>query len=178
MGARRKKLLLVDGYNVLRSGERYQSITADDFTDDWFNVARDALINDVLTFVGCDTAAVIVFDGGDNPYSTGDEMVYGPVTVRFSPAGATADKVIEKLAFRAKAAMIPTQVVTSDSSIQSTVFGGGVERMSARDFSREMAETLRQARLDETPKIARKNTLAERIDPAALARLVSLRDGK
>ena len=44
----RKKLLIVDGYNVLRSGSRYRKITGPDYTDDAFNTARERLINGVV----------------------------------------------------------------------------------------------------------------------------------
>ena len=50
MAKQRKKLLIVDGYNVLRSGSRYrwQPRADEDYTDDFFNAARDRLINDVV----------------------------------------------------------------------------------------------------------------------------------
>lgn len=81
----------------------------------------------------------------------------------FSPAGQSADKVIEKLAYDAGKRGVETMVVTSDAAIQDTVFGGGVDRMSADGFSHEMGEYYEDARLDDTPKVARKNTVAERI---------------
>ena len=66
----------------------------------------------------------------------------------FSPAGQSADKVIEKLAHDARERMVETLVVTSDATIQDTVFGGGVDRMSANGFSYEVGEYYDQARLD------------------------------
>ena len=71
MGKTRKKLLIVDGYNVLRSGSRYrwQPRADEDYTDDFFNTARERLINDVVNFAGRDMGAVIVFDAGDNELS-------------------------------------------------------------------------------------------------------------
>ena len=50
MVRQRKKLLIIDGYNVLRSGSRYRDIVAanPDYTDDAFNTARETLINDVI----------------------------------------------------------------------------------------------------------------------------------
>ena len=176
MAPRRDKLLIVDGYNVLRSGERYRDLDEEDFTDDWYNAAREALINDVIVYVGADTRAIIVFDGAGNPHSTGGEVAYGPVTVIFSPANVSADYVIERLCHQAKLEDVETRVVTSDAVVQDTVAGGFVTRLSASGFSREMAETLRDARLDELPEVSQKNTVAERIDAATLARLVSLRD--
>ena len=39
MAKQRKKLLIVDGYNVLRSGRRYRTIAGPDYTHDAFNRA-------------------------------------------------------------------------------------------------------------------------------------------
>ena len=70
--------------------------------------------------------------------------------VVFSPAGQSADKVIEKLAYDAGKRGVETMVVTSDAAIQDTVFGGGVDRMSADGFSHEMGEYYEDARLDDS----------------------------
>ena len=174
----RKKLLIVDGYNVLRSGSRYRDIAGPDYTDDAFNRARETLVNDVINFAGRDWRAIIVFDGGRNQHSTGEAETIGGVRIMFSPAGSSADKVIEKLAHDACERMIETLVVTSDATIQNTVFGDGVDRMSANGFSREMALAYADAKLDETPKVAKKSTVASRIDPETLKKLIALRDRK
>ena len=137
MAKTRKKLLIVDGYNVLRSGSRYKRITSPDYTDDTFNTARERLINDVINFAGRDYKAVIVFDGAQNEFSSGSTEKRAGVQIMFSRAGESADKVIEKLAHDARERMIETLVVTSDATIQDTVFGGGVDRMSADGFSGE-----------------------------------------
>ncbi len=178
MARPRKKLLIVDGYNVLRSGSRYRPIDDPDYTDDAFNKARETLINDVVNYAGRDWRAIIVFDGGRNAFSEGAVETVGGVQIMFSPAGQSADKVIEKLAHDARERMIETLVVTSDATIQDTVFGGGVDRMSADGFSHEVGEYYQSARLDETPKVAEKRTLADRISPEALAKLRALRDGR
>ena len=155
MAKQRKRLLIVDGYNVLRSGSRYrwQPRADEDYTDDFF-------------------------DAADNELSEGSRTKIGGVQVIFSPAGQSADKVIEKLAYDAGKRGVETVVVTSDAAIQDTVFGGGVDRMSADGFSHEMGEYYEDARLDDTPKVARKNTVAERIPADTLARLKALRDGR
>lgn len=177
MARQRKKLLIVDGYNVLRSGSRYRNITGPDYTDDAFNRAREALINDVVNYAGRDWRAIIVFDGAKNQFSTGETQTVGGVRIMFSPAGSSADKVIEKLAHDARERMVETLVVTSDATIQDTVFGFGVDRMSADGFSHEIALYYEDAQLDELPKVAKKNTVASRIDAATLAKLRALRDG-
>lgn len=176
----RKRVLIVDGFNVLRSSSRYKNISAPtaDYEDDTLNRAREALINDVAYFSGKEYQATIVFDGGGNIYSTGEPETVGGVRVVFSPAGSSADKVIEKLAHDARARNVETLVVTSDATIQDTVFGLGVDRMSAEGFAREMESYHEDARLDNAPKVAEKRTVAGRIDAATLAKLVALRDGK
>ena len=178
MAKQRKKMLLVDGYNVLRSGNRYRdAFLHPDYTDDAFNAARERLINDVVSYAGLDYKAVIVFDGADNQYSTGEVQSIGGVRIMFSPAGQSADKVIEKLAHDARLRQVECLVVTSDATIQDTVFGFGIDRMSANGFSREVGTYYEEARLDETPKVAKKRTLADRIDPDVRAKLIALRDG-
>ena len=178
MAGKRRKILIVDGYNVLRSGSRYRQITDPDYTDDAFNRAREALINDVISYVGRERSAVIVFDGARNRFSTGDPEMIGGVRIIFSPAGQSADKVIERLAHDARERSIEALVVTSDASIQDTVFGGGVDRMSANDFCREIATLYEEGEQDARPRIARKSTVSDRIDPDVRAKLEALRDGR
>ena len=176
MAKQRKKLLIVDGYNVLRSGSRYKRITGPDYTDNAFNRARETLVNDVVNYAGREWRAIIVYDGARNEFSTGEAETVGGVRIVFSPAGQSADKVIEKLAHDARERQVETLVVTSDATIQNTVFGDGVDRMSAEGFCREVAAYYEDARLDETPRIAYKNTVAGRISPDVLAKLKNLRD--
>ena len=176
MPRQRKKLLIVDGYNVLRSGSRYQRIDDPDYTDDWFNTARDALVNDVINFAGREWRAIVVFDGGGNAFSAGEATSLGGVRIVFSPAGQCADKVIEKLAHDARERQVETLVVSSDATIQDTVFGFGVDRMSADGFSRAVNLHVHESRLDDAPKVAVKNTVAERLNPDVRAKLAALRD--
>ena len=179
MAMKRKRMLIVDGYNVLRSGSRYKNVTLTmpDYEHDWFNRAREMLINDVVHFSGREWRATIVFDGGDNEESTGESQKVGGVRIMFSPAGSSADKVIEKLAFEGRENGFEVMVVTSDATIQDTVFGLGVDRMSAEGFSIEIQRYFDEVRLDESPKVAQKRTVAERIDAGTLAKLKALRDG-
>ena len=169
----RRRMLIVDGYNVLRSGYRYQNIAAPDYTDDSFNTARETLLKDVISFAGKTYRAYIVYDGGGNEFSTGKPQTVGGVQ-----AGSTADKVIEKRAHDGAEKGMEVMVVTSDATIQDTVFGGGVDRMSANGFSHEMEMLMQEVRLDESPAVARKNTVAERVDAETLAKLKALRDGR
>ena len=177
MAKQRKNLLIVDGYNVLRSGSRYARITQPDYTDDTFNTAREALINDVIDYAGRHTRAVIVFDGTFNEYSRGEVERIGGIQIMFSPAGQSADRVIEKLAYDARERNIDTLVVTSDATVQDTVFGGVVARMSAEGFCREMALHDEGVSVSTSPDRIRKNTVASRIPADTLQKLKDLRDG-
>lgn len=172
-------MLVVDGFNVLRSGSRYKNISLSlpDYDHDWFNRAREMLVNDVVHYAGRDYQATVVFDGGGNAESTGEATVIGGVRVMFSAAGTSADKVIEKLAFEGRENGYEVLVVTSDATIQDTVFGLGVDRMSAEGFSIEIDRYYHDVALDESPKVAQKRTVAERIDPSTLDKLKALRDG-
>ena len=179
MAMTRKRLLIVDGFNVLRSASRYTNMTLDmpDYDHDWFNRAREMLINDVVHYAGREWRATVVFDGGGNVESTGEVEKVGGVRVMFSPAGSSADKVIEKLAFQGRENGFEVTVVTSDASIQDTVFGLGVDRMSAEGFGIEIDRYYHDAVLDETPKVSQKRTVEDRIDSETLAKLIALRDG-
>ncbi|MFR7746627.1 MAG: NYN domain-containing protein [Eggerthellaceae bacterium] len=179
MARKRNKLLIVDGYNVLRSGQRYVHMRRqDDYTVEKYNNVREALISDVAAFAGSEYRAIIVFDGADNPESAGKTQRVGGIKIMFSPFGSSADKVIEKLAHDAREQHVEVMVVTSDASIQDAVFGGGVDRMSANGFSLEMDDLSEDARIDSTTQVSQKNTVADRLNPDVLAKLQALRDGK
>ena len=178
MAKNRKKLLIVDGYNALRSGSRYLHLRDNpDYIDDVLNKSREALLNDTIAYMGHDfEEGIIVYDGGANELSAGSDERIGAVRVVFTPASVSADKAIEKYAHDARARGWEVVVVTSDAGIQDTVFGGGVDRMSAEGFSREAEHMAREATLDAAPKVAEKRTVAGRLDPATVEALRALRD--
>ena len=175
---KRNRILIVDGFNVLRSGSRYknQALNMPDYEHDWLNRARETLINDVVLYAGREWDATIVFDGGGNVESTGDPEWVGGVKVVFSPSGSSADKIIEKLAYEGREHECEVMVVTSDASIQDTVFGLGVDRMSAEGFSIEIDRYYHDVQIEESPKVSIKRTVAERIESETLAKLKALRD--
>lgn len=165
-----KRVLLVDGYNVLRSGALYrdvmEAVRGEDYTHDAFNSAREMLVTDVATYSLDRYEATVVFDGGANPASTGEAMTVAGITVMFSPAGQDADSVIEGLAQKAFERGFEVLVITSDAQTQQAVFRHGVTRMSAAGFSLEMA-AVRETLLENNPAPKVKNTLGERLDESA-----------
>jgi predicted RNA-binding protein with PIN domain len=176
------KVLLVDGYNVLRAGQLYRPFTQrmPDHSSDAFNAAREALLSDVVGFAGREYAATVVFDGAGNPGSTGEARRFGTIEYRFSPAGVSADTVIEQLASEAAHAAREVLVISSDATVQWTVFGRQVTRMSAAGFCDEVLALRKGLEELATPGLpgagtpAIKNTLAERLDPLTRKKLEKL----
>lgn len=177
--------MLVDGYNVIRAGHRYEHLSqrTPDHSQDAFNAAREALLSDVANFAGREYAATVVFDGAGNPGSEGMRQSFGAIEYLFSPHGVTADTVIEELATKAAKEGKEVLVVSSDANLQWTVFGRRSVRMSAAGFSEEI-EALHKS-LEElsaagasSPSAAKvKTTLGERIDPQTAAKLERLIKG-
>lgn len=176
MARKRNKLLIVDGYNAIRSGSRYRNIQLPDFTDDYFNVARQRLLNDVIDYAGRGMEAIIVYDAADRKGDASKTETVGGVRVIFSAMGQTADHLIEKLAHDARERGVETIVVTSDATIQDTVFGGGIDRMSAEGFCQELGSMADDRKEADAAPVSRKNTVADRVSPDVLAKLKRLRD--
>ncbi len=165
--ARPAKVLVVDGYNVIRSVTKYRRLIDEEILDptlhDVYIRARSALIADVAAFAKGRYDATIVFDGFGNPDPHRDVRQTAGIAVTFSEPDEEADAVVERLVTQARAHGRDVTVVTSDKLVQSTVFGNGVTRMSARMFAgeaRQMNRAINEQR--EAPK-HRKATVGDRI---------------
>ena len=68
----RRKVLIVDGYNVIRNNERYASTQKDYTSGEGWNDARDALVNDAA-YLAQDRyeRCTVVFDAAGNAASSG-----------------------------------------------------------------------------------------------------------
>ena len=180
MAMDRKVVLIVDGYNVIRNNPRYSGLGADYEASSAWNKAREAVINDAaLMAKGTFDHCTVVFDGAGNSKSKGKPTRVCGIDVIFSPAGVSADTVIERLAHVARESGKEVVVVSSDFTIQSTVFGGGVTRMSSTGFS-SASEALEEEWHESGYKAGKavKNTIAGRIDPDVAARLDAFVRGK
>ncbi len=166
------KVLLVDGYNVIRSTPPYRQIAEHDL-----EAAREALINDVAAYAQGEWQATVVFDGGNNPNSNGLPQRIVGIDVRFSPFGHTADSVIEGLARAARERNGQVEVVTSDAQTQWTVLADNVARRSAKEFSHELR--LEEADWQErTPTGSAASRIEDRIDPKVRAALERIARGE
>lgn len=134
------------------------------------------MLNDVVNYCGSDWEAIIVYDGEYSMHETQTEDHVGGVRIIFSAKGQSADRVIEKIAHDAKERSIETIVVTSDATIQDTVFGGGIDRMSAEGFCRELAAHNDTQETNVSPEDFGKRTVSDRIPDEVSEKLVRLRD--
>ena len=165
--ASRRPVLVVDGYNAIRSSERYRQLVDEEILDpvlrDVYVRARTALVSDVAAYAKGRYDATVVFDafGNDDPERL--ELSEAGVRIVFSPPGVEADAVIERMVTEAREAGRHVFVVTSDALIQSTVEGGGVTRVSSRMFEGETAVMNRHvAEMRENPKY-KKSTVGDRV---------------
>ncbi len=163
-----KRLLIVDGYNVLNAREHMGSL-AD---------AREKLIHELQDYAGyTDQKIILVFDAwlGDRHARSVEE--YGRVTVVFTRKGETADHFIEHTcdahASDVEMRRLEIRVATSDGLEQTIIFGRGATRLSSRELLLEMQQVRAQG-AKRPPVIAAKATIGERIGEEKLKKLLEM----
>ena len=174
-----KELLVVDGYNVIHADPRYERLifdrSDDPYSRDVYDAARTSLIADVAAFAQGRYEPVIVFDGAGNVNPDRPNLPQAGVRIEFSPTGVSADTVIQRLCTDAREHGRACSVVTSDGTIQATVMGKGVTRISARMFVGEVKQVDADvAEAEAAPDI--KLTLGSRLSGDSLSKLAALRD--
>ena len=158
------------------SGAHTASVDFTDYTHDHYNAARDALINDVAMFALRSFDATVVFDGAGNPASSGEYTEIAGTKVIFSAGGISADATIEELVHKAVADGRKVVVITSDATLQWTVLGKHVTRMSAAGFADEI-RGIKKAAVNDVNMVTQKNTLGERLDEDTRLRLARMARG-
>lgn len=174
-----KELLVVDGYNVIHADPRYERLifdrSDDPYSRDVYDAARTSLIADVAAFAQGRYEPVIVFDGAGNVNPDRPNLPQAGVRIEFSPTGVSADTIIQRLCTDAREHGRACSVVTSDGTIQATVMGKGVTRISARMFVGEVKQVDADvAEVEAAPDI--KLTLGSRLGGDSLSKLAALRD--
>ncbi len=159
------RLLLVDGYNVIRQTPPYRELADGDL-----ETARAALVSDVAAYSDRSFEATVVFDGHLNPASSGVPHQVAGITVVFSRYGMDADSVIESMAAAARERGDDTVVVTSDAQTQWTVLGGSVVRMSSPEFAGELRDQDAEWR-EHAPAGSARCRLEDRVDADTRTRL-------
>ena len=175
----RRQVLIVDGYNVIRNNDRYAYLGIDYESGEGWNKAREALINDAAQLAQEHyERCTVVFDAAGNPDSTGTPVRKARIDVVFSPAGVSADSVIERLSHDAREWGFEVVVVSSDFTIQATVFGGGVATLSSLAFTADSADVEEERRGLARQAASEKRTVADRIDAETRAKLEAMVRGE
>lgn len=169
-----KRLVVVDGYNVMNAWRRDadRSTLAD---------LRDALAERLLNYAGFSGQEVIlVYDAWMSGRATRTEEVSGPLKIVYTQKNETADHYIERLcdslAREVELGRLEIRVATSDNVEQTVVLGRGATRMSARELLTEM-DRVRVAG-SAKPLRPRKTTVMDRLPEEIRRRLDEMRKGR
>ena len=166
-----RELLVVDGYNVIYKSERYLDRMDETADGDPFEQARDLLVADVAAYAKGRYEPVIVFDAAGNVSPERPDLSKAGVRMVFSPAGESADTVIERLVTEARLAPQAVTVVTSDRTIRATVGGIPVTRVSSDVLVTNMDALDVEYRQANAERQTQHMRLEDRIDPAAREKL-------
>ena len=173
----RKKLLIVDGYNVINAWR--SGMDAKNLAD-----ARDQLAHKLMDYAGyTGQRVVLVFDAWMSDRMTRTSEVTGPLTVVFTQKGETADHYIERLcdenAREVEFGRLEIDVATSDNVEQTVVLGRGARRVSARELLREMESVRREgSQKAQSVHVLNRNPVMDRLPEDIRRRLDEMRRGQ
>ena len=166
-----RELLVVDGYNVIYKSSRYLARMDETSGGDPFEQARDLLVADVAAYAKGRYEPVIVFDAAGNVSPERPDLSKAGVRLVFSPAGESADTVIERLVTEARLAPHAVTVVTSDRTIRATVGGVPVTRVSSDVLVADVNALAAEYGRENDARQTQHMRLEDRIDPAAREKL-------
>jgi predicted RNA-binding protein with PIN domain len=165
--------LIVDGYNVVFAWPELAALKDVNLDD-----ARQALIAIMADYAALTRQQVtIVFDSHRRPDSEGSTQRVSGVQVVFSGRKSSADHVIERLIFEAKASDQVT-VATSDSMQRDLALGKEVKTISALLLKAEVETALARRDAEMGDRKARSELsrrLEDRLDEQTRRRLDQLR---
>lgn len=126
---KRKKLLLVDGYNVIFAWNNLAEIAQDNI-----DAAKDKLVSVLSNYRGiADTEICVVFDGYRVKGNHGSDTFSEDIRVVHTKEGETADQYIEQFTHN-KTAEYDITVATSDGLIQTITRGVNCHILSSREL--------------------------------------------
>lgn len=172
----KRRMLIVDGYNVLnQNGQMLHGRKLDE--------ARDQLIRELHDYAGyTGQQVVLVFDAwrGERRQRTVDKQ--GPISVVYTKRAETADHYIERLCDKHKRDVdygrLEIRVATSDLVEQTVVFGRGATRISARELISEMEAMRASGRLAGRPAKPAKSTVMDGLPQDVRDQLERMRRGE
>lgn len=143
----KKKILYVDGYNIINYWEELKSLM-----DISLEEAREELISVMKEFQALSgIELIVVFDSYNSKHLQTIEEKRSNITVVFTKEFETADSYIER-ACHLIAKDEQVRVATSDNAIQNIALGSGATRISARELKIEYENLKEFAREKEERK--------------------------
>jgi predicted RNA-binding protein with PIN domain len=168
--------LIVDGYNIIFAWSDLASLKDVNLQD-----AREMLIATLADYAAMTRQRVtVVFDSHRRPDADASEQTISGVEVVYSGRKTSADHVIERLLFEARASDEVT-VATSDALQRDLALGRKIKTVSALTLKGQVDAVLaqRNQQIGDTrarSDIARR--LEDRLDPKTRERLDRLRRGE
>ena len=169
-----RRMLIVDGYNVINAGP--------DFSGGALADNRDKLLNALMDYAGYSgQQVVLVFDAWMSDRTTRTEEQHGAVTVVYTQKGEIADRYIERLCDDLAADIeyrrVEVRVASSDALEQTIILGRGASRMSARELMYEMKAMRDEGIRHAAPAmpVSRRSPIGERLPEDVKRRLDEMR---
>lgn len=125
--------IIVDGYNLI-----HQEDSISEMMDKDIFLARQKLIRLLESAIPSLAEQITVVFDGSHPEGGVDPFSASPVEVRFSPAGSSADTIIERMVANAPSPA-SILVVTSDRLEANAVSGSGAQTTSCQTFLKRLA---------------------------------------
>lgn len=179
MGRVRRRLMIVDGYNVMNAWKGAMKGKDGEAIAD----ARDKLIARLEDYAGYSGQKIIVvFDAWQSDRKKRTVENTGALEVVFTQHGETADHYIERLcdeyARDVELDRLEIRVATSDGVEQTVVLGRGAMRMSARELLYEMESVRREGHGEQQVRQTRKATVMDQLPADIRQKLEELRREK
>ena len=135
----RKKMLIVDGYNVIFAWEELSEIAKDNIS-----FARERLIEILVNYSAfTKTETVVVFDAYMVEDGKGEKYDKNGVHIVYTKENETGDAYIEKMIGEI-GKNYNVSVVTSDGLIQVSAVRAGVLRIPAKEFEKDVDDVFLQ----------------------------------
>ena len=164
-----KRVLVVDGYNVINARGRVAGAEA-------LAEARDDLLLRLQDYAGYSGQhIVLVFDAWMSDRTARTVERNAPVDVVFTQKGETADHYIERFCDEHAADVeyrrIELRVATSDLLEQTIIMGRGASRISSRELLMEMEQVRKGGAAKAAQTVSKRSRVEDRIPPETLAKL-------
>ncbi len=131
--APQKRMIIIDGYNVIHSWGMLSRIAAEDISS-----ARDTLMDILSNYASyTKTEITLVFDAYQVKDGRGSDFIHDGYRVVYTKQDETADTFIERM-MSELGPNYNIQVVTGDRLVQFSAVTSGIMRMTAKEFEAEV----------------------------------------